>query len=274
VTAMPLSVCIITYNEEENIQGALETVKWVDDIVVVDSHSTDRTVTIARAYTERVFVRDWPGFVAQKNFAVEQTRHAWVLNIDADERLSPALQEEIQRLCATGMQADAYYIPRRAYFLDCWIAHSGWYPDYKLRLFRKSQARWHGGDVHESVRVTGTVGYLHSDLWHYTYRDLAHNLQTIDRYSTFGAQQLFAVGKRAHWYDVTLRPALTFVRKYFLCQGFRDGYPGLFIAVLTSYSNFAKYAKLWELQRTRRGATTRQARSAAPEPHNPLSAQQ
>ena len=259
MATVPLSVCIITYNEEDNIQGALETVKWADDLVVVDAHSTDRTVAIAQACAARVFVRDWPGFVAQKNFAVEQARHEWILSLDADERLSPALQEEVQRLCATGMQADAYYMPRRAYFLDRWIAHSGWYPDYKLRLFRKSQTRWSGGTVHESPQVTGTVRYLQGDLWHYSYRDLAHNLQTIDRYSTFGAQKLFAAGKQAHWYDMTLRPALTFAKKYLLRQGFRDGYPGLFIAVLTAYSTFAKYAKLWELQYTRRGA-------AAPQP--------
>lgn len=256
---VPLSVCIITYNEEDNLQGALETVKWADDIVVVDAHSTDRTVEIARTYTERVFIREWPGFVAQKNFALEQARYEWVLSLDADERLSPALQEEIQRLCAAGMPADAYKVPRRAYFLDRWIAYSGWYPDYKLRLFRKSRGCWNGSEVHESLWITGTVGYLRGDLWHYTYRDLAHNLQTIDRYSSLGAQKLFGAGKRAHWYDVTLRPALTFVKKYVLCQGFRDGYPGLFIAVLTSYSNFAKYAKLWELQHARRGRVPRQA---------------
>jgi glycosyltransferase involved in cell wall biosynthesis len=223
-----------------------------------------------------VFVRAWPGFAAQKNFAVAQARHDWVLSLDADERLSPALQEEIRRLCATGMllQAAGYYMPRRAYFLDRWIAHSGWYPDYKLRLFRKSQAQWHGGEVHESLQVTGSVRYLQSDLWHYTYRDLAHNLQTIDRYSTYGAQQLLAAGKRTRWYDVTLRPALTFVKKYVLRQGFRDGYPGLFIAVLTAYSNFAKYAKLWELQHTRRGTAAPPPRATSPTPQSTLPAQQ
>ena len=249
-----LSVAIITYNEEENIQAALESVKWADDIVVVDAHSTDRTVEFARAYTDRVMVRHWPGYVEQKNFAVGQTCHEWVLCLDADERLSPALQEEIQRLCERGIPADAYYIPRRAYFLDRWIAHSGWYPDYKIRLFRKTRGHWQGGAVHESVHVTGTVHYLRGDLWHYSYRDLAHNMQTIDRYSTFGAQKLAAAGKRAHWYDLTLRPALTFLKKYLWRQGCRDGYQGLFIAILTSYANFAKYAKLWELQHTQRGA--------------------
>jgi glycosyltransferase involved in cell wall biosynthesis len=248
-----LSVCIITYNEEANIREALESVKWADDIVVVDARSTDRTVEIARAYTERVIVRDWPGYVAQRNFALAQARYEWVLSLDADERLSPALQEEIQRLCATEMGADAYYIPRRSYFLERWIAHAGWYPDYKIRLFRKTCACWQGGEVHESLRVTGTVRYLRGDLLHYSYRDLAHNMQTIDRYSTFGAQKLFATGKCARWYDLTLRPAWTFLKKYLLRQGFRDGYQGLCIAVLTSYANFAKYAKLWELQHTHGG---------------------
>lgn len=259
-----LSVAIITYNEEERIQAALESVKWADDIVVVDARSTDRTVEIAHAYTDRITVRDWPGFVAQKNFALDQTRYEWVLSLDADERVSPALQEEIQRLCRSGMTADAYYVPRRAYFLGRWIRHSGWYPDYKLRLFRKTHGRWQGGAVHESVHVTGTVQYFQSDLLHYPYCDLAHNLQTIDRYSTFGAQKLHAAGRRAHWYDVTVRPAFTFFKKYLLRQGFRDGYPGVFIAVLTSYANFAKYAKLWELQNSSQDVTSKPI-----EPHEP-----
>jgi glycosyltransferase involved in cell wall biosynthesis len=245
-----LSVAMITYNEETRIRGALESVKWADDIVVVDARSTDRTVEIARTYTDRVIVRDWLGFVAQKNFALDQTRHEWVLSIDADERLSPALQKEVRRLCNAEIVADAYYVPRRAYFLGRWITHSGWYPDYKIRLFRKTHGRWQGGTVHESVQVSGTVRYLQEDLLHYPYRDLSHNLHTINRYSTFGAEKLSMAGKRAHWYDMTLRPALTFLKKYLLRQGFRDGYQGLFIAILTSYANFAKYAKLWERQRT------------------------
>ncbi len=246
-----LSVIVITYNEEANIEAALESVKWADEIVVVDSHSTDRTVALARRYTDRVFVRDWPGYAAQKNFAMAQTRYEWLLSLDADERLSPALQEEIRQLCAIGMQADAYYVPRRAYFLGRWIGHSGWYPDYKIRLFRKTRACWQGDEVHESLRLPGTVCYLRGDLWHFPYRDLAHNLQTIDRYSTLGAQKLLAAGRRARWSDVTLRPALTFLKKYLWRQGFRDGYPGFCIAVLTAYANFAKYAKLWELQHKR-----------------------
>jgi glycosyltransferase involved in cell wall biosynthesis len=249
-----LSVMIITYNEEERIQGALESIKWANDIVVVDARSTDRTVEIARGYTDRVIVRDWPGFVAQRNFALDQTRYEWVLSLDADERLSPALQEEIQRLCATQMGADAYYVPRRSHFLGRWIAHSGWYPDYKLRLFRKTCGCWQGGPVHESMHVIGTVQYLQEDLLHYPYRDLAHNMRTINRYSTLGAQKLSTTGKRAHWCDVTLRPILTFLKTYLLRQGFRDGYQGLFIAVLTSYVNFAKYAKLWEFQHTPHGS--------------------
>jgi len=261
-----LSVTIITYNEEANLQEALESVKWADDIVVVDAHSTDRTVEIARAYTDQVLIRAWPGFVAQKNFAVEQTHHEWVLSLDADERLSPALQEEIQGLCRLGMTADAYYVPRRAYFLGRWIAHSGWYPDYKIRLFRKTHGRWQGGAVHESVQVTGVVQYLRGDLLHYPYRDLAHNLQTIDRYSTFGAEKLYAAGRRAHWYDVMLRPAGTFLKKYMLRQGFRDGYQGLLIAGLTAYGNFAKYAKLWELHQAQRRVTVKQHAAG---PHAP-----
>lgn len=259
----PLSVAMITYNEEARIQQALESVKWADDIVVVDAQSTDRTVELARVYTDRVIIRPWPGFVAQKNFALEQTRHDWVLSLDADERLSAALQDEIQHLCQAEMSAEAYYVPRRAYFLGRWMAHSGWYPDYKIRLFRKTCGRWQGGQVHEAVQVAGTVHYLRHDLLHHPYDDLADNLRTINRYSTFGAQALHAAGKRAHWYDLTLRPAATFLKKYLLRQGFRDGYPGLLIAILTSYGNVAKYAKLWEMQQVS------EQRTASRQPQGP-----
>ncbi|GIX46466.1 MAG: glycosyl transferase family 2 [Candidatus Tectimicrobiota bacterium] len=244
----PLSVAMITYNEEARLREALESVQWADDIVVVDAGSTDGTVAIATACGARVVVHPWQGFVAQRNLALAQARHEWVLSLDADERLSPALQAEIRQLCATGMQADAYYVPRLSFFLGRWIRHSGWYPNYKIRLFRKSCSVWQGGEVHESLRVQGRLAYLRHPLLHYPYRDLAHNVHTINRYSTLGAQQLHARGRRAHWYDLTLRPLFTFLKKYGLCQGFRDGPPGLVIAAMTAYATFVKYAKLWELQ--------------------------
>jgi glycosyltransferase involved in cell wall biosynthesis len=243
-----ISVTIITLNEEDRIGEALQSVAWADEIIVIDAQSADRTVDIARQYTDRVIINPWPGYAAQKNFADSQASHEWVLSIDADERVSPEVRRAIERLKSEGPRHDGYRLARRAWYLGRWINHSGWYPDYQLRLYRKDLARWQGEYVHESVRVEGSVGTLSGDLWHFTRRSLAEHHEVLGRYTSLAAEQDLARGKSAGWLDLLLKPPLTFLRSYVLKQGFRDGVAGLVIAAFAAYYVFLKSAKLWEKQ--------------------------
>ncbi len=241
-----LSVAIITLNEERNIRDALESVTWADEIIVVDSGSKDRTIDICKEYTDKVFYNPWPGHVAQKNIAVNKTSYLWILSIDADERVTPALAGEIQEVLKTP-GADAYAMPRHVYYLDRWINYSGWYPDYKVRLFRKDKARWGGTNPHDVVVVKGNVAYLKGDITHYSYSDISHHVNTINNFTTISAGEYLKLGKKAGVWNMISRPFGTFFKKYFLKQGFRDGVPGFIIAVSSAYYVFLKYAKLWEL---------------------------
>jgi len=243
-----ISVTIITLNEEDRLAEALASVAWADEIIVVDAESTDRTVEIARQYTDRVIINPWPGYAAQKNFADRQASHEWILSLDADERVSPELRQSIERLKREGAQHDGYRISRRAWYLGRWINHSGWYPDYQLRLYRRDCARWQGDYVHESVRVEGRVETLTGDLWHLTRRSLTEHHEVLGRYTTLAAEGDFAQGKTVGFLDLLWKPPLTFLRSYILKQGFRDGIPGLVIASFAAYYVFLKQAKLWEKQ--------------------------
>jgi glycosyltransferase involved in cell wall biosynthesis len=243
-----LTVTVITKNEAQNLAAALESVRWADEVVVVDSESTDDTVAIARRYTDRVLVRAWPGYAAQKNFAAEQATHDWILSLDADERVSPALADEIKTLVnGTPHAAAGYRIPRVTFHFGRWIRSTDWYPDYQLRLYDRRRARWLGRLVHESVQADGPIGRLRHELQHYAYRDISHHLQTMDRYTTLAARQMFEEGRRASWIDILVVPRLTFFRNYILRGGFRDGMAGLVISAMNSYYVGLKFAKLWEL---------------------------
>jgi glycosyltransferase involved in cell wall biosynthesis len=244
---VPLTVTVIARNESANIAAALESVRWADEIVVIDAESTDETAAIARRYTDRVIVRPWPGYVAQKNFAAAQARHDWVLSIDADERVTAELAREIQDLLAGSPDAAGYRIPRVTFHCGRWIRSTDWYPDYQLRLYDRRRGSWHGRHVHESVRIEGPVSRLRNELQHFAYRDLAHHVQTIDRYTTLAARQMFEEGRRASWIDILIVPRLTFFRNYVLRGGFRDGMAGLVISAMNSYYVGLKFAKLWEL---------------------------
>lgn len=247
-----LTVTIITRNEAANIAAALETAAWADEIVVVDAHSTDETVSIARRFTSRVGVRDWNGYVDQKNHAAGLAANDWILSIDADERVTPELASEIRALLALEPPARGYRVPRVSFYLGRWIRSTDWYPDYQLRLYDRRVARWTGRHVHESVEVNGSVARLRRDLRHYPYRDLSHHLQTIDRYTTLAAQQLHESGRRAGALGLVVRPAAAFVRNYVLRGGVRDGGPGLLVSLLNSYYVLLKFAKLWEMERLAR----------------------
>ncbi|HXF04150.1 MAG TPA: glycosyltransferase family 2 protein [Blastocatellia bacterium] len=250
---MKISVTVITFNEEDRIADALESVSWADEIVVVDAGSTDRTREIARRYTDRVLIHPWSGYAAQKQYADSQASHEWIFSLDADERVSPALRRSIEAVKREGPQHDGYRVARRAWYLGRWIAHGGWYPDYQLRLYRRDRARWVGDFVHESVRVEGRVGRLDGDLWHLTRRSLSEHHEVLGRYTTLAAEQDAQRGVRVGLARLLFQPALTFIRSYLLRQGFRDGVPGLIIAGFAAYYVFLKYAKLWEKQNLPQG---------------------
>jgi (heptosyl)LPS beta-1,4-glucosyltransferase len=244
-----VSVTVITRNEAADIADALTSVAWADEIVVVDSQSSDDTVAIARRFTDRVMVREWPGYVAQKNYAASAASHDWILSLDADERVTPALASEIQARLATPPTDAAFRIPRVTWHLGQWIRSTDWYPDFQLRLYDRRAAEWTGKYVHEAVAVRGTVGQLRGELQHYAYRDIADHLETIDRYTTLAARQMHESGRRAGLGDLAVHPFLAFLRNYVVRAGFREGATGFVVSRMNAYYVFLKFAKLWELQR-------------------------
>jgi glycosyltransferase involved in cell wall biosynthesis len=246
-----LTVTVIARNESANLGAALDSVAWADEVLVVDSQSTDDTADIARRHRARVIVREWPGYSAQKNFAAGEAAHDWILSLDADERVTPALADEIGRLLGEEPPAQGYRIPRVSFYLGRWIRSTDWYPDYQLRLYDRRTGRW-AGLVHEGVDVEGPVGRLRADLQHVPYRDIAHHLQTIDRYTSLAAEQMVGRGVRVGVLGLVARPAGALVRNYALRGGWRDGSVGLVVSILNSYYVFLKFAKLWEAQRQKR----------------------
>lgn len=244
-----LSIAVVTFNEEHNIRACLESVSWADEIVVVDSCSSDATVDICRKFTDRIIQRPWPGHVAQKQYALEQTRGRWILSLDADERLSPEAAHEIRTIIRDKNAADGYTFPRLSYYLGRWIRHGGWYPDRKLRLVRRGRGRWTGQDPHDKLVVEGATGRCAGHIYHYVYRDIAQQLKTVDSFSRITALQWHEQGKRPRLLEMLVRPPLKFIETYLWKLGFLDGMPGLVISVISSYYVFLKYAKLWELSR-------------------------
>ncbi len=240
---MRISATIITLNEERNLPRAMESLRCADEILVVDSGSTDRTVELAGKLGARVVESTWPGYANQKNHAAEQASHDWILSLDADESLSEALEAEIWRLKKSGPQFDAYTMPRMAQYLGRWIRHSGWYPDRKVRLYDRRKATWVGAFVHESVKVRGRIGHLESNLLHFTCSSLSEHLRTMDSYTTLAAQQMLASGERPTWTRLIFTPPWTFFQTYFLKLGFLDGLEGLAIANMAAFYNFVKFAK-------------------------------
>jgi len=246
-----LSAVIITRNEEANIARCLKSVKWADDIVVMDSSSIDRTVEIAKEHDARVFTVDWQGFGAAKQEGVDKAVSEWVLSIDADEEVSEQLADEIRKAIEHSTY-DGYYIGRRTNFLGRWIYHCGW-SDSVLRLFRKDRGRFDGATVHERIIIDGEAGHLNGELYHYSYPTLESYFEKFNRYTTLGAEQAFAQGKTANWLDIVIRPPVSFVKHYISKQGFRDGLEGFTISALSSVAVLVKYAKLRDLRRKERG---------------------
>jgi glycosyltransferase involved in cell wall biosynthesis len=245
---IPLSAVLIAQNEEKTIADALASVAFCDEIVLVDSGSRDATREVAAKAGARVVLNaPWPGFVAQRDFAVRAARHDWVLALDADERVGARLREEIQVLRERGFAHAGYRIPRVAFYLGRWIRGTDWYPDWQVRLFDRTRAAWQGDLVHESVGVRGPVGRLHGQLEHHPYADIADHLRKIDSYTTLWAQQAGASGRRSNVVDMTAGASWAFFRNYVLKRGFLLGSAGFIISVLNTYYTFVKLAKLREL---------------------------
>lgn len=243
--AVPISVAVITKNEEKNIGDALQSVRDFEDIVVVDAFSDDRTVEISRNYTDRVFQHEWRGYAEQKQRAVDYAQKEWVLILDADERVTAPLKAEMTRRIGDGA-CSGFYLPRRNFFLGAWIRHSGWWPDYTLRLFRKEVSHVESRAVHEKVVVRGKVGHMKEPLDHYSYRTLSDYFGKMDLYTSLAAGELRAAGDFTILRSLITNPPAVFLKMYVLRQGFRDGTRGFLLAVLYGFYTFLKYAKAWE----------------------------
>jgi glycosyltransferase involved in cell wall biosynthesis len=247
-----VTVTIITLDEAAHIADAIDSAAWADEILVVDSGSVDGTLAIARAKGARTETRAWTGYVDQKNFAASLASHDWILSLDADERITPALASEIRALLSTDPPRGGYRVPRVTFHLGRWVRTTDFYPDYQTRLYDRRQGRWRGRYVHESVTVDGETGQLTNELQHYSYRDLSDHLDRINAYTTLAARQMHESGRRARAVDLLVHPPAAFLRNYVLRRGFLDGTAGLTLSLVNAYSVLLKFAKLWELQRCSR----------------------
>jgi (heptosyl)LPS beta-1,4-glucosyltransferase len=244
-----VSVTVIAWNEEDRLNACLESVGWADEIIVIDAESTDKTVQVAREFTDKIWVRPWPGFAAQKNFALELAEGEWILSLDADERVTPELRTRIDAIVRADGPADGYSIPRRNLFWGAWVRHGGLYPDYQLRLFRRGAGRFVDSAVHESVMVAGRVEKVAEPLLHHSYRGLDDFVTRSNRYSTLAAAELVRRGGHPTLLGLALRPLGRFLSMYILRAGFLDGWRGFVLAVLYANYVFLRMAKTWEARR-------------------------
>jgi len=243
-----VSVVIITRNEEDNIEDCLESVKWAGEVIVIDSESTDSTSAICEQYDVDFHTEPWKGFSRQKNSAIEKATREWVLSLDADERITPALKREIGVVLSGPDRKDGYFIKRKNFFLGRWIKRCGWYPDYNLRLFRRERGLFGVREVHESVDLDGSAGYLENPMEHHTYKSIEDFMGRLDRYSTLAARELLKENRTYGMHHIIFRPVYTFVNMYIMRSGFLEGYYGFILSVFYSFYTFSKYVKLRELQ--------------------------
>jgi len=241
--APTLGVLLITLNEESNVERCLGSVAFADHRLVVDSFSSDRTVELARALGAEVVQHEWTGYSRQKEIAVDHLKTDWIFWIDADEEASPGLQREIGSVLAGGSPMSGFLVPRLSQYEGRWIRHGGWYPDRKLRLARRSEARFDGRIVHESLTVQGDVGVLQHPLLHHPYRNRRHHLEKIDQYARLGAEQMLRDGRKPGRFDLLLHPAGRFVRMFLLKRGFLDGRVGYRLAILAARYSHRKYSQ-------------------------------
>jgi len=242
-----LSVTVICRNEEDNIRGCLESIKWADEIIIVDSFSTDKTVSIAKEYTDKIFQKEWSGFAKQREFALSKAGEDWVFPLDADERCSHGLKEEIISAINSEDDCSGYRIPRKTFVLNRWIKHGGWYPGYQTRLFLRKKASVTDRLIHEGYEVSGKTGYFKNDILHYTVTSISGYIRKINNYSSLQAVEK-SEKKKVKLTDILFRPVATFIQQYFFRKSFLDGVQGLMVANFDVITNMLTYMKAWEIQ--------------------------
>jgi glycosyltransferase involved in cell wall biosynthesis len=249
ISFVKISAVIIAFNEEEKIGRAIESVQWADEVLVVDSESTDRTREIAEKMGARVITQKWLGFSGQKQFAVEKAAHEWIFSLDADEAVSDKLKDEILALKNAKSPADGYKIPRLSFYMNRPVRHGGWYPDWQIRFFNRKRGRWKDVLIHESVEIKGRVEKLSGDIFHYSVENAAHHHRMIgERYAPLAAEQMYQRGKKTGPLRIAAAGPTAFLRTYILKAGFLDGLPGFCIARFAAHHAFLKHLMLWEKQ--------------------------
>ncbi|MDP1678166.1 MAG: glycosyltransferase family 2 protein [Bacteroidota bacterium] len=243
-----ISVIVITKNEEKNIKRCLQSVKWANEIIVVDAESTDKTVEIARSLNATIIVKRWEGFAVQKEFAMHQAANEWIFSLDADEEVTNELKEEILQTIELPHALNGYEVPRKSFFLDRWIKNGGWYPGYQLRLLKKSKARMNHRPVHEGFLIEGLIGTLKADINHYTYDSLYQYIEKMNSYSSLDVMNKLASGRTIRWYHFILNPLSVFLRMFVSLHGYRDRMYGFLLAYYSALHTLAIYAKSWEYQ--------------------------
>jgi len=244
-----ISAVIITFNEQDKIADALKSVDFADEVLVVDSESTDRTREIAESFGAKIIVQKWLGFAKQKQFAVDNAANDWILSLDADEKISAELKEEILVQKSSESINDAYKIPRLSFYLNQPIRHGGWYPDWQIRFFNRRKARWKDVLIHESVEVEGNIGKLRGDILHFSVEDMSHHHRMIgERYAPLAARQMFECGKKTTKLKIYTAGLTAFLQTFFLKAGFLDGFAGFCIARFAAHHAFLKHLLLWEIQ--------------------------
>ncbi len=250
-----ISACIISFNEEKKIEDCLKSlVDIADEIIVVDSNSSDSTVEIAKRYTDKVITQDFLGYIEQKNFAIQQASHDWILSLDCDERLSPALQKSMLAIKEDITQADAYKMPRKTFYVYRWLNHC-WYPDLKTRLFNKHTAHWGGTNPHDHIISNGdNIKQLDGDIYHYSFDSISDHLQTIDKFTEIGAEELIKKNKSFNMFSPVTHSMWIFIKIYFIKRGFLDGFAGFLVATLSFMHVFIKYSKAIIMRKTQRNS--------------------
>jgi len=249
---LPVSVYVLTFNNRRTIERCLKSLHWAEELVVVDSGSTDGTYEFCQRYTEKLYRKEFQGHRDQYQFAADLTTRHWIMFVDADEEVPPGLVEEIRKVLKDGAEGiDGFFVYRQTFYLGKWIRYGGWYPDGEIRLYRRDKGRWEGG-LHAKIQVDGKVSVLKNKYLHYTYRDISDQVQTIDKYSKIAAEDMAESGEKFSLFKLLFHPPFRFVKEYLLKMGFRDGLPGLIIIVSTMFYVFIKYAKLWEIQKLKK----------------------